>query len=345
MVIQFTVVVRTYNGATRLPAILERLQQQVRTEEIAWEVLVVDNNSQDETALVIADHADRWRSNSQIRYVFEPKQGAAYARDCGIAQAAAELVGFLDDDNLPEEDWVAEAFRFGSEHPEIGAYGGNIFPLLDETPPPYFEKIRYLLAVSDRGNAAYQYPRSFPRDVPLGPGLVVRKQAWQECVPSQRRLRGRNINHKFAVGSAEDIEATSYIHTSHWQVWHNPALKVWHHIPARRWEPKYLLKIAVGSGLGHYPCFVGKLQPWLRPFARPLSMGLVVMRSYQLVMYYLINRDTIKTDMATACHFNAQIGKILSPFLTPRPIAYSQVAESPIFQTCTSLAEEHIVEL
>ena len=342
MIIQFTVAVRTYNGATRLPAILERLQQQTGIEEIAWEVLVVDNNSQDDTAAVIAAHANQWRSNSQLRYVFEPRQGAAYARDCAVAEATSDLIGFLDDDNLPEKDWVAEAFQFGSEHPEIGAFGGNIFPLLDETPPDYFGQVSYLLAVDDRGSTAYQYPRSFNRIVPIGPGLVIRKQAWQECVPVRRCLRGRNINQRFAAGSAEDIESISYIHTSKWEVWHNPALKVWHHIPARRWEREYLLKIAIGSGLGRHACFVGELQPGLRPFARLLAMVFVVVRSYRLALYYLRHRHEFETDLARACHFNELLGKVLSPFLTPRPIAYERVAPAPA-QPETSLSVERLV--
>ncbi len=328
MTIQFTVAVRTYNGATRLPILFERLQQQINTEDIFWEVLVVDNNSQDETAEIVATYASKWRSNSRIRYVFEPKQGCAYARDCAMAEATSDLVGFLDDDNLPEENWVAEAFRFGSEHPEVGAFGGNIFPLLDETPPPYFEQVSYLLAVDDRGSTAYQYPRSFHRIVPVNPGSVIRKQAWQECVPAQRYLRGRDINRRFASGSAEDIEVMSYIHTSHWEVWHNPALRVWHHIPARRWERDYLLKVAIGSGLASYACFVGELQPHLRPFSRLLAMVFVVVRSYRLVLYYLQHRRDLKTNLAKACHFNSMLGKILSPFLTPRPIAYQRVSAS-----------------
>lgn len=325
MVIQFTVAVRTYNGATRLPAILERLQQQVQTEGIVWEVLVVDNNSQDATALVIADYASRWRSNSQIRYVFEPRQGAAYARDRCVAEASSDLIGFLDDDNWPGTNWVAAAFQFGSEHPQIGAYGGNIHAHVSETPPDYFGQISYLLAVDNRGSTAYQYPRSFHRIVPIGPGLVIRKQAWLECVPPRRRLPGRS--ERFAA-SAEDIEVMSYIHTSHWEVWHNPDLEVWHHMPAWRWEREYLLKIATESGLSNYACFVGELRPYLRPFAPLLAMVYVAVRCYRLALFYLRYRNTMKTDIAAACRFNELLGKIMSPFLTPRPSACQEESQT-----------------
>ena len=319
---QFTVAIRTYNGAERLPAVLEKLWQQMGTEEIEWEVLVVDNNSQDETAKIVADHQKKWPLPLvPLRYIFEPRQGAAYARDRCVDEASSDLIGFLDDDNWPAPNWVAMAFKFGLEHPQIGAYGGNIYAHLDESPPDYFSQISYLLAVDDRGSTAYQYPRSFHRIVPIGPGLVIRRQAWLECVPQRRRLPGRGD--RFA-GSADDIEVVSYIHTSHWEVWHNPDLEVWHHMPAWRWEGEYLLKIAIESGLSDYACFVGQLRPYLRPLARLLAMGFVVVRSYRLAGLYWRYRNKMKTDIAAACHFNEMLGKIMSPFLTPRPSAYQK---------------------
>ena len=322
---QFTVAIRTYNGAERLPAVLEKLQQQTGTENIEWEVLVVDNNSQDATAAVVAGYAKKWRSNSRIRYVFEPRQGAAYARDRVMREATSDLVGFLDDDNLPEADWVNESFRFGFEHPEIGAYGGNIFPLVDETPPDYFEHISYLLAVYDHGDMVYRYAQGRPCSVPSGPGLVIRKQAWDDYVPTRRRLWGRSINRKFAAGTAEDTEVMIYIHSSSWEVWHNPALKVWHHIPAKRWERDYLLRLALGNGLANYACFVAKLSPGLRPFA-PLPATLFLgVRCCRLAAYYLRYHRKMRTDIVVAIRFNELLGKILSPFLTPQPSAYQEV--------------------
>ncbi|MDE5122262.1 MAG: glycosyltransferase, partial [Trichodesmium sp. St19_bin1] len=49
----FTVVIPTYNGSKRLPLVLDKLYSQINIEELSWEVIVVDNNSQDETEKVI----------------------------------------------------------------------------------------------------------------------------------------------------------------------------------------------------------------------------------------------------------------------------------------------------
>ncbi|MEM6400967.1 MAG: glycosyltransferase, partial [Cyanobacteria bacterium P01_D01_bin.116] len=39
--INFTVAIPTYNGASRLPEVLQRLQNQLHTENISWEIIVV----------------------------------------------------------------------------------------------------------------------------------------------------------------------------------------------------------------------------------------------------------------------------------------------------------------
>ena len=44
MSLNFSVAIRTYNGEKRLPGLLEKLRSQVNTENISWEIVIVDNN-------------------------------------------------------------------------------------------------------------------------------------------------------------------------------------------------------------------------------------------------------------------------------------------------------------
>lgn len=322
MAVDFTVAIRTYNGAKRLPEVLDRLQQQIGTENLVWEVLVVDNNSQDETAAVVAAYAHQWRSDSQLRYVFEPRQGMSYARECGIWNAASDLIGFLDDDNLPEDDWVAQAYYFGQTHPQVGAYGSNVFPKFDETPPADFEQIKIYLAITDRGPAPYCYPRTYPRLVPIGAGCVIRKQAWVECVPEKRRLRGRaDQKRKVSAGASEDMEVMFNIQNG-WEVWHNGNMVIHHHIPARRWETNYLLRIARSGGLAAHACRIAQLQPWQRFLMPILAPVLLCLDAIRVALCYLKDHRDFSHDRGKACNFQFRLGRLLSPFLTPAPTAY-----------------------
>ena len=124
--IAFTIAIPTYNGGNRLPKLLDCLRSQIRTEQFTWEIVVIDNNSQDNTAEVIRQYQTDWPTAYPLHYYFEPQQGLAFARQRAIDEAQGTWVGFLDDDNLPASDWVAEAYNFAQEHPQAGAFGGQI---------------------------------------------------------------------------------------------------------------------------------------------------------------------------------------------------------------------------
>jgi glycosyltransferase involved in cell wall biosynthesis len=313
----FTVAICTYNGADRLPEVLTYLQRQVGTEAIQWEVLVVDNNSSDRTADVVRQFTHHWREDCQLRYSFEPKQGVFYARNRAIQEAkSAEWVGFLDDDNLPDENWVAEAYRFGQSNPKVGAYGGIIHAKLDDSPPDYFDRIKILFAIYNRGSKPFCYERSAkPRRIPAAPGSVVRKQAWRECIPQRLMLQGRDEAKKTMLGACEDLECMYYIQNSNWQIWHNPTMEIWHHIPVSRLERQYLLKVARTSGMSNHALRVARLQPEQRSLMILLTPLYLLSDSYKALIYYFRNHRQFAVDVSKACEFESRVGKFLSPFI------------------------------
>jgi hypothetical protein len=71
------VVICTCNGAARLPAVFARLQAQQGVESLAWEVVVVDNNSTDSTPSLVRQYQQSWPA---LRLESEPQQGLAHAR-------------------------------------------------------------------------------------------------------------------------------------------------------------------------------------------------------------------------------------------------------------------------
>lgn len=315
--VDFSVAICTYNGAERVPAVLDCLQRQI-VSGVKWEVLVVDNNSNDNTKSVVMNYANRWRQDCQLRYVFESRQGTSYARQKAVEMAQSQdLIGFLDDDNLPSETWVSKAYQFGQQHPQAGAYGGIIHPHLDEPPPDYFDHIKTLLAILNRGTVPFQYHRSAkPRIVPIAPGCVIRKQAWRECIPEQLLLAGRDEAGKTMLGACEDLEMMYYIQNSDWEVWHNPEMEIWHHIPSRRLERDYLLKVARTSGLSNHALRIARLQASHRKLISIMMPFYLLSDGYKFLSYYLKYRQHFVSDIPKACEFESRLGRFLSPFIT-----------------------------
>ena len=316
--IDFTVAICTYNGAQRVPEVLDCLLAQQGTEKITWEVLVVDNNSSDQTAEVVREYQQKWRSDVQLRYYFEPQQGTTFAREAAIQQAQSqELVGFLDDDNLPGQNWVVEAYQFGITHPQAGAYGGIVHAKLDVEPPSYFDSIKSFLAVYNYGSK----PKHFPcernrRCVIAAPGSVIRKQAWLDCVHGgQQILEGRDEKNNSLLGSGEDLEAMYLIQNSDWQIWYNPKMEIWHHIFTHRLEKAYLLKIAKQSGLSNHALRLAKLQKNQRFWFWFVTPAYAMSDGYKALSYYWKYRSQLAQDVGKACEFESRLGKFQSPWL------------------------------
>jgi glycosyltransferase involved in cell wall biosynthesis len=103
-----SVVIPTFNGAARLPRVLAALVAQTAPNG-SFEVVVVDNASTDATAAVARDDvavAQLGARGIEVRVIAEPRQGLTYARIAGVAAARSDAVCFLDDDNLPDPDYI-----------------------------------------------------------------------------------------------------------------------------------------------------------------------------------------------------------------------------------------------
>ena len=101
-----TVILCTYNRCGSLVRALESVAASQLPPSVEWEVLVVDNNSTDQTREVVADFARRHAG--RFRYVFEARQGQSHARNAGIQEAAGDVLAFTDDDIRVEPTWLAK---------------------------------------------------------------------------------------------------------------------------------------------------------------------------------------------------------------------------------------------
>ncbi|MBF2064899.1 MAG: glycosyltransferase family 2 protein [Calothrix sp. C42_A2020_038] len=307
MSVDFTVAIPTYNGACRLPKVLEKLQMQVGIEHLSWEIIVVDNNSTDETAKLVEECQANWRHPAKLRYCVEFEQGAAFARQRAIMEAEGEIVGFLDDDNLPYPTWILEAYKFIQEYPQVGAIASQIHGDFEVKPPENLKPLLFYLAITERGSEPHMFEPRY-NGFPPSAGLVVRRNAWKDNVPAKLFLVGRVGNSM--IGS-EDAEALFYVHKAGWEIWYNPAMEVDHVIPAWRLERDYLVSLMRGVGLARFRLRMLRLKAWQRPFA----FFVYVLNDFRkLLVYFIRNYQVIESDVLVACEVERLVGALISPF-------------------------------
>lgn len=329
--IDFTVAIPTYNGAKRLAVVLERLREQINTKNLTWEIIVVDNNSQDNTAKIVREYQSFWPQDYPLKYVFEAEQGAAFARNRAVLEAKGKLIGFLDDDNLPESDWVANACEFGQTHPKAGAYGSQVIGKFETEPPKNFERVAGFLGITNRGNVAHCYePRQ--KMLPAGAGLVVRRQVWLENVPKRLVLNHKGKKEGLA---SEDLEALLYIQKAGWEIWYNPAMVIYHDIPSWRLEKDYLISVAHCVGLSRHQLRMVRLQIWQKPFLIPVYFANDLRR---LIVYWIKSGGVAKKDAIAACELELLRCSLISPFfLCKKRYLESQIPDN--------ISQKELVEL
>lgn len=149
-----SVVICTFNRSESLKRTLESVCTLKVPGGLAWELIVVDNNSSDNTKAVVEEFAAG--SGLPVIYAFEEKKGLSHARNCGITVAKGEIIAFTDDDVVVDAHWLGNihaAFR----DPAAACVGGKILPLWEKTPPGWLTSDLYnYLALLDLGNEPLQ---------------------------------------------------------------------------------------------------------------------------------------------------------------------------------------------
>ena len=336
-VVDFTVAICTFNGSSRLPQVLDRLRSQEDTEDFRWQIVVVDNNSIDDTAQVVQRYQQQWPAKFPLYYLFEPRQGIAYARRRVVQDVETPWIGFLDDDNWPAQNWVAEAYRFRQSHSHVGAYGSQLHPYYEGLPPRGMNYIACFLGIFEHPNS-FRYPPHKWR-FPAGAGLVIRRQAWLQYVPEQPRLRG--VCRRTLTAKGEDVETLSYLNRAGWEIWHNPDMHLTHYIPRYRLKAEYLMKVFQGVGLSRHPTRMIRYAFWLWPLATLAYFG----NDLRKLFIHLGQRPRPGRQLAFDCQRQLLFYSLVSPFyhawqairsprlLSPRPPSIRGLALPPTGDT------------
>ena len=171
-----SIVLSTYNRADMLSRAIEHLLAQAPNSP-PYELIVVDNNSTDDTRAVVEGFVSR--SGGRVSYLFEPRQGLSHARNTGIAAAGAEIVAFTDDDVRVSAGWVGAIDRAFAAHPDVDCLGGRILPWWPGPTPEWLTRLHWIgpLALQDYGEKPFAVDAHTPLSL-AGANFAFRKRVF-----------------------------------------------------------------------------------------------------------------------------------------------------------------------
>jgi glycosyltransferase involved in cell wall biosynthesis len=225
-----------------LERVLQALQAQTLPTEL-WEFLLVDNASEQ----ILASEIDlSW--HCQLRHIREERLGLTLARIRGIKEAAADILVFVDDDNILDADYLEVAFKISKDWSIIGAWGGQIRPEFEEPPPEWTKAWLSRLAIREFEQDKWSNLLHQHETTPCGAGLCVRKmvaERYAESVRKDPRRAEMDRKGKLLTSSGDsDLAFTACdmgLGTGQFT-----SLKLTHLIAPERLKEEYLIKLSEG---------------------------------------------------------------------------------------------------
>jgi glycosyltransferase involved in cell wall biosynthesis len=246
---KITVILCTYNRCETIGQALTSVAASILPESVAWEVLVVDNHSTDQTRVVVEDFCRR--HPGRFRYLFEPKQGKSHALNAGIQQAQGDVLAFMDDDVVVEPTWLRNLTAALEDGQWAGA-GGRILPDWKCSPPGWLSlEGRYSLAplaAFDPGLNAGEL-----KDAPFGTNMAFRKVMFEKYggfrIDLGPTTQGdyREWYSASCPRTSEDTEFGERLLSAGERLYYEPSAIVHHPVPANRLTKGYFLAWRFGQ--------------------------------------------------------------------------------------------------
>lgn len=230
---KITIAVCSYNAAHYLPELLEKLITQ--DCPIPFEVLIIDNNSTDNTRSLVIDFAAS--SRIPVRYFHEPEQGIVFARNRAIAESlTSRYMAFIDADELPEKNWLQAAVKSLRDE-SVDCVGGRINVSLPYRPRwlsddllPFYGEVNYS-------------PHAFKiidDSTPVWTGnIAYNMRIFQHGLRFDSRYNRKGEG----IGGGEDANMFQQLLRQRCYLVYEPDMAILHLIPEEKTNRRYFLKL------------------------------------------------------------------------------------------------------
>lgn len=241
-----SVIVCCYNSADRLPQTLQHIFNQKVPAETNWELIVVNNNSTDNTVEVAKNLYSQSHQTFDFQIVDEPAPGLSNARNRGFETAKYDFALMVDDDNWISENYVETIFDDLNKNSNAAMVGGLGVPELEGEEPAWFATYASCYATGAQSTTVAGPLRVSDELYGAGCALKlsllaqIRQQGFSNILSDRK---GSNLM------SGGDTELCYAFRIAGFDLLYDDRISFKHFLPAQRVTWKYLRKLFLGFGL------------------------------------------------------------------------------------------------
>jgi glycosyltransferase involved in cell wall biosynthesis len=246
-----------------------------------YEIIVVDNNSTDNTKDIIDIFIKKF-PKYKIHYLPEKRQGLSYARNAGSEKARGKYLAYIDDDAKAFKDWVKNIIKTLDQiKPDI--LGGPIYPYYPIKKPSWF-KDEYATRSNGKKARFLEKGQYIP-----GSNFIIKKEILKELGGFNPNLGMKGTQVRYGEETRLIIEARHKINKI--RIYYNPEIKVIHKVKNSDMNILIKMKNSFIAGLHSSSIFGSKKQSRLKSFS--LSFFILLEVVY-LFLYGFLFRDRQK---------------------------------------------------
>ena len=269
-----------------LQKLLNSLKVQTDIED-KFEIIIINNNSQDDTEKVskkfIADNP-----SLNIRYYVEMNQGLSYSRNLGIKESDGDYLVFIDDDAYAGTNYLKSINNFIKTNPRVVAFGGRIITYYESiNEPKWLSKYLWgLVGHLDYGNEIRQFPAN---KYPPGGNMIIKKY-----IINKVGLFNVKLGRIGKIGYAsEEKDFFERLRNKETKLYYLPDAVVYHYIPSSRLTKEYIKSQCYSIGASERIIAVEKGKPVLiKKFG---EFFLKYLASFILAIVFLIKFEPLKS--------------------------------------------------
>jgi len=240
-----SIIICCYNSSKLLPETIKYICSQKISENIKWEVIVIDNNSFDNTSRIAEKLLNEYKCPAIYKIFSQPDQGLSFARKMGLDNSQYEYILFCDDDNWLDERYIETGFLLLESNKDIGALGGHSEAVIEGDFPEWFLNNKQNYSIGKQ--SAESGDITWSEGVLWGAGMFVRTSALRELYSDgfKSLLTDRKGNE---LSSGGDSELCYALRLAGWKIWYDERLLLKHFITKERLNWNYLRKLNRGFG-------------------------------------------------------------------------------------------------
>lgn len=225
-----TVCICTYKRPELLRRLLTKLEQQQTEGLFDFSIVIVDNDKLRSAYQTVTEYA--MQSQINVNYFVEPEQNIAMARNKTIENAKGDYVGFIDDDEFPESQWLLNLYK-AIQHYKADGILGPVLPYFEISPPSWVLKGKFFERPAPATGQALDWQNTRTGNALLKKELFIKGDTWFD--PS------------YGSGGEDRDLFKRMIAKCHKFIWCNEAA-VFEIVPPYRWGKKILIKRALLRG-------------------------------------------------------------------------------------------------